>query len=170
LNLKKGINRNDINLNALTLPFPFLFPLSNRPTLPSLPPAPSSLFSSLSFSHCRLIKNILSLKNSGGMLRPKALLVYIICFQERLASNCIYTLNHTLFHHSGLFHGRLLLQSLLLSGLFHSRFATTAAKTFWFFWFVMLKNDPNRTKLVRFEPILGSVQVILTKNTIFQFG
>ena len=67
------------------------------------------------------------------MLRPKKLPVYIICFQERLASNCIYTLNLTLFHHFGLVHGRLLLQSLLLSGLFHGRFATTATKTFWFF-------------------------------------
>jgi hypothetical protein len=30
----------------------------------------------------------------------------------------------------------------------------------------MLKNDPNRAKPVRFEPILGLVQVILIRNII----
>jgi len=40
---------------------------------------------------------------------------------------------------------------------------------FQFFWFLMLKTDPNRTKLVRFEPVLGLVPVILTRNTIFLF-
>ena len=101
-------------------PSPSSFPTA-PPLPPSLPPAPSPLCSSLSFSHCRLITNILSLKNSGGMLHLTVLHVYTICFQERLASNCIYTLNLTLFHYSSLFHGRLLLQSLLLSSLFHGR-------------------------------------------------
>jgi len=64
----------------------------------------------------------------------------------------VLTLNLILFHHSGLFYGRLLLQSLLLSGLFHVRLATAAAKTsffnwFRFFWFLMLKNRPEQKKI-----------------------
>jgi len=31
------------------------------------------------------------------------------------------------------------------------------------------KNDPNRTKSVRFEPVLDSGRVILTRNSIFRF-
>jgi hypothetical protein len=34
----------------------------------------------------------------------------------------------------------------------------------------MLKTDPNRTKPVRFEPVLGLVRVILTRNIIFLFN
>jgi hypothetical protein len=50
------------------------------------------------------------------------------------------------------------------------RYTTAATKMFRFFWFWMLKTNPNQTKQVRFEPVLGSVWVILTRTIIFRFG
>jgi hypothetical protein len=41
---------------------------------------------------------------------------------------------------------------------------------FRFFWFLKLKTDSNWTKPVRFELVLSSVRVILTRNIIFWFG
>jgi hypothetical protein len=41
---------------------------------------------------------------------------------------------------------------------------------FRFFWFLRLKNRPEPNKTGRFEPVLGSVRVILTRNSIFRFG